>query len=137
MECMSTPVATESVSLAAALSTFTELWSPRIVGQVNDYDVRVGKVQGEYVWHSHPDTDEFFLVIDGLLVIGIRDAEGERSVELKPGELYVVPAGVQHRPSSVGQTSILMFERSGTLTTGDYAGEIPDHIDSTPGYLLG
>jgi mannose-6-phosphate isomerase-like protein (cupin superfamily) len=128
----------EPVSVADALSRFTELWSPRIIGRVNDYDVRVAKVQGEYVWHTHADTDEFFLVIDGLLSIDLRigDEVREHTVELKPGEMYVVPAGVEHRPSSVVETSILLFEPSGTLTTGDYDGDIPDHIDSTTGHLV-
>jgi mannose-6-phosphate isomerase-like protein (cupin superfamily) len=136
MVVVTTQQATLPVSLADALSQFEDLWSPRIVNRVNDYDVRVAKVQGEYVWHSHPETDEFFLVIDGCLQIGIRDSQGERTVKLNPGDIYVVPAGVEHCPSSTGQTSILLFEKSGTLTTGDYAGEIPDHIDSTIGHTI-
>jgi mannose-6-phosphate isomerase-like protein (cupin superfamily) len=124
------------VAVADALSRFTELWSPRVIGRVNDYDVRVAKVQGDYVWHSHADTDEFFLVVDGLLSIDLREDGHERTIQLKPGEIYVVPAGIEHRPSSRHATSILMFERSGTLTTGNYAGPIPDHIDSTVGHSL-
>jgi mannose-6-phosphate isomerase-like protein (cupin superfamily) len=126
----------QPTSLADAFASFDQLWSPRIVGRVNDYDVRIAKVEGDYVWHSHEYTDEFFLVVDGLLTIGLRDDDGEHSVSLRPGELFVVPAGTEHRPSSVGQTSILMFEPNGTLTTGNYVGEIPDHIDSTVGRSL-
>jgi mannose-6-phosphate isomerase-like protein (cupin superfamily) len=125
----------ESVSVAEALSRFAELWSPRIIGRVNDYDVRVAKVQGEYVWHAHADTDEFFLVIDGLFSIDLREGQNERTVQLKPGEMYVVSAGIEHRPSSVLETSILLFEPSETLTTGDYSGDVPAHIDSTTGHL--
>jgi mannose-6-phosphate isomerase-like protein (cupin superfamily) len=124
------------VSLARAFASFDQLWSPRIVGRVNDYDVRIAKVEGDYVWHAHEHTDEFFLVVDGLLTIGLRDHDGERSVSIRPGELFVVPAGMEHRPSSVGQSSILMFEPNGTLTTGDYSGDIPEHIDSTVGRRL-
>jgi mannose-6-phosphate isomerase-like protein (cupin superfamily) len=133
--------ASTPISVVDALSRFSELWSPRIIGRVNDYDVRVAKVQGEYVWHSHPTTDEFFFVIEGNLTIGLRDLEsnpdGEREVQLAPGEVFVVPKGIEHRPSSIEQTSILLFEPSGTLTTGDYEGDVPSHIDSTIGRLLG
>jgi mannose-6-phosphate isomerase-like protein (cupin superfamily) len=127
---------TRSVSLVAALATFEELWSPRIVTKVNNYDVRVAKVRGEYVWHSHLDTDEFFLVLEGELTIGLRDATGESSVHLGVGEVFTVPRAMEHRPMSAEGASIMMFEITGTLTTGDYAGDIPDHIDSTVGQRL-
>jgi mannose-6-phosphate isomerase-like protein (cupin superfamily) len=137
---MATPDPATPVSLVEALSRFSELWSPRIVGRVNDYDVRVAKVQGHYVWHTHPTTDEFFFVIEGSLTISLRGNDGnqkdEREVQLAPGEMFVVPKGVEHRPSSVLLTSILLFEPSGTLTTGDYAGDVPSHIDSTTGHEL-
>jgi mannose-6-phosphate isomerase-like protein (cupin superfamily) len=125
-----------SINLAAALAAFDEKWSPRIVGRVNDYDVRIAKVEGEYVWHQHDNTDEFFLVIEGQLAIGLRDATGEYEVILNPGETYTVPRHTQHRPASAQGASILMFELSGTLTTGNYEGAIPDHIDSTIGHDL-
>lgn len=88
------------------------------------------------MWHAHADTDEFFLVIDGELRIGLRDAGGEREVVLPRGSLFVVPKGTEHKPSSVTGASVLMFEPTGTLTTGDYAGEVPAHIDSTIGHDL-
>ncbi|MEZ0070564.1 mannose-6-phosphate isomerase-like protein (cupin superfamily) [Streptacidiphilus sp. MAP12-20] len=125
------------VDLAAALASFDDLWSPRIVAAVNDYDVRIAKVQGEYVWHSHADTDEFFLVLDGELTIGLREPDAaERSVTLTRGSVFVVPRGVEHRPESATGASILMFEPTGTLSSGSYDGEIPDHIDSTTGHAL-
>ena len=125
-----------SVNLASALSTFSDLWSPRIVTRVNDYDVRVAKVKGEYVWHSHEETDEFFMVIEGELTIGLRNGGVEHAVRLGRGDVYVVPKRREHRPMSADGASILMFELTGTLTTGDYQGDLPDHIDSTSGHAL-
>jgi mannose-6-phosphate isomerase-like protein (cupin superfamily) len=122
------------VSIDQALASFEDLWSPRILTTVNNYDVRVAKVKGEYVWHSHTNTDEFFMVLAGELIIGLRGAEGEREVRLDVGDVYTVPSGVQHRPASVDGASILLFEMSGTLTTGDYADAVPNHIDSTIGH---
>lgn len=121
------------VNLNQALATFTDIYSPRIVGRVNDYDIRIAHTRGEHVWHVHDHTDEFFLVLDGRFDIALRDAGGERTVSLGPGEIFVVPRGTEHKPSSPGG-AILMFEPSGTSTTGDrYQGEIPAHVDSTVG----
>ena len=126
----------EPVNLTDALASFTEIYSPRIVQRVNDYDVRVAKVEGEHLWHAHDHTDEFFLVVDGVFDIALRDVDGaESTVRLETGDTFVVPKGVEHRPSSPG-ASILMFEPSGTSTTGDRHGEIPDHVDSTTGHEL-
>ncbi|MGI9658113.1 MAG: cupin domain-containing protein, partial [Gaiellaceae bacterium] len=109
----------EPVNLSEALASFDQQWSPRIVQRVNDYDVRIAKVEGEHVWHVHDDTDEFFMVLDGAFEIAVRDAAGdESSVRLGVGDTFVVPRGVEHRPTSPG-ASILMFEPSGTSTTGD------------------
>ncbi|MEU0491675.1 cupin domain-containing protein [Nocardiopsis sp. NPDC006139] len=126
----------EPIDLAAALASFEQLWSPRVVTRVNDYDVRVAKVRGEYVWHAHRDTDEFFLVIDGDLRIRLREGAEERVVALGPGSVFVVPRGIEHRPESDGGASILLFEPTGTLTVGDHEGEVPDHIDATVGHPL-
>jgi mannose-6-phosphate isomerase-like protein (cupin superfamily) len=126
---------TDPIDLKRALRSFSEVYSPRIVARVNDYDVRVAHTLGEHVWHCHEDTDEFFLVLDGRFDIAIRDADGERTIELTEGEVFVVPKGTVHRPSSPGG-SILMFEPSGTSTTGDYSGTLPDHVDSTTGHQL-
>lgn len=123
------------ISLDAALASFDDLWSPRIVTQVNDYDVRVAKLEGDFVWHVHENTDEFFLVLDGVLDIGLREDGGERTVTLNRGDVFVVPRGTEHRPSTTG-ASILMFEPTGTANTGDRHDEVPDHITTTVGRAL-
>jgi mannose-6-phosphate isomerase-like protein (cupin superfamily) len=125
------------VNLTAALASFDDVYSPRIVTRMNDYDVRIAHASGEHLWHAHADTDEFFLVLDGRFDIALRDADGtERTVELHQGDVFVVPKGVQHKPSSPGG-SILMFEPAQTLTTGDWhEGDIPGHVDSTTGREL-
>ena len=125
------------VNLTAALSTFDEVYSPRIVATMNDYDVRVAHTLGEHLWHVHEHTDEFFLVLDGQFDVALRDEDGQEStVVLNPGDVFVVPKGTEHKPSSPGG-KILMFEPSGTSTTGDrHEGEVPDHVDSTVGHAL-
>lgn len=122
------------INLTEALAAFDDTYSPRIVGRVNDYDVKVAHTDGEHVWHVHEHTDEFFLVIDGQFDITWREPGGqERAVELRAGDIFVVPKGIEHKPSSPGG-AILMFEPSGTLTTGDrHEGDIPAHVDSTAG----
>ncbi|WP_329300714.1 cupin domain-containing protein [Streptomyces sp. NBC_00659] len=126
----------EPVSLSAALASFTDLWSPRIVTTVNDYDVRVAKVEGEHVWHVHDQTDEFFLVLEGELTIALREPAGERTVVLPKGSVCTVPRGTEHKPYAPGGASILLFEPTGTLTVGDRHGEIPAHVDATTGHAL-
>ncbi|WP_131741846.1 cupin domain-containing protein [Actinomadura roseirufa] len=126
----------EPIDLRSALASFTDIWSPRIVSRVNDYDVRVAKVAGDHVWHVHDDTDEFFLVLDGELTIALRDDQGERAVTLPKGAVFVVPRGVEHKPSAPGGASILLFEPTGTLSVGDRHGEVPDHVDVTVGRPL-
>jgi mannose-6-phosphate isomerase-like protein (cupin superfamily) len=127
----------EPVNIDAALTTIDHVYSPRIVARVNDYDVRVARTGGDHVWHVHDDTDEFFLVLDGRFDVALRDADGaERTVVLQVGDTFVVPRGTEHRPSSPGG-AILMFEPSGTPTTGDrYEGDLPAHVDSTTGHEL-
>ncbi|QAY72755.1 cupin domain-containing protein [Agromyces protaetiae] len=113
-------------SIRAALDSFEEHWSPRRLVSVNDYDVKVAKVQGEFTWHSHPDTDELFLVVSGSLVIQLRDGGGGgpvREVTLRPGEVFVVPRGVQHCPRADAETEIVLFEPRGTVNTGDTPSE--------------
>ncbi|WP_433295234.1 cupin domain-containing protein [Actinoplanes sp. CA-030573] len=125
----------QPVNLTAALASFDDVYSPRIVTRMNDYDVRIAHTRGEHLWHVHEHTDEFFLVLDGQFDIALRDP-AERTVTLHKGDVFVVPKGVEHKPSSPGG-SILMFEPSGTATTGDrHEGEIPDHVDSTIGHEL-
>lgn len=126
----------EPIHLEAALATFDDLWDPRIIARINDYDVRIAKVAGEFAWHSHDNTDEFFLVLDGELRIGLRDENGERVVALSKGSVFVVPRGVEHKPSSTDGASILMFEPTGTPNIGDRHDQIPDHITATTGRIL-
>lgn len=123
---------TEPISLTTALASFTELWSPRIVTRVNDYDVRIAKVHGDHVWHTHDHTDEFFLVLDGELTISLRD----RDVLLRRGDVFTVPRGTEHKPSSRDGASILMVEPSGTVTVGDRHEDVPGHVDATTGHAL-
>jgi mannose-6-phosphate isomerase-like protein (cupin superfamily) len=125
------------VNLTAALATFEEVYSPRIAARMNDYDVRVAHTLGEHVWHVHEHTDEFFLVLDGQFDIALRNGDGaESSVRLHGGDIFVVPRGTEHKPSSPGG-SILMFEPSGTSSTGDrHEGGLPAHVDSTTGHAL-
>jgi len=127
----------EPINLTSALASFDEVYSPRIVARMNDYDVRIAHTKGEHVWHVHDDTDEFFLVLDGSFHVAVREPDGtERTVVLQKGDTFVVPKGTEHKPSSPGG-SILMFEPNGTSTTGDrYEGEVPDHVDSTTGHEL-
>jgi mannose-6-phosphate isomerase-like protein (cupin superfamily) len=110
---------TDKVDLAGKLATFDEPFQPKIVGYYNDNKIQVGKIKGEFVWHAHPDTDDFFLVVSGRLTIQLRD----RDVELGPGELYVVPKGVEHCPRSDGGAEILLIEPRGTPNTGDSGRE--------------
>ena len=133
---MTTSEPTRPVDLAQALASFEALWSPRIVARVNDYDVRIAKVAGDHVWHVHEATDEFFLVLDGELTIALREGDGERRVVLPRDSVFVVPRGVEHKPSSPDGASILMFEPSGTLTVGDRHDDVPDHVDATTGHPL-
>jgi mannose-6-phosphate isomerase-like protein (cupin superfamily) len=105
----------EKINLTEKLSQFSEYWSPRTVGQFNDCDIMVVKVKDEFVWHKHDDTDDFFLVLKGHLTIQLRD----RDIHLEPGELFVVPRGVEHRPVATEEVHILLIEPTGTPNTGD------------------
>jgi mannose-6-phosphate isomerase-like protein (cupin superfamily) len=126
----------QPVNVNRALRSFDDIYSPRIVARVNDYDVRIAHAKGEHVWHVHEDTDEFFLVVDGQFDVALRGADGsETSVRLEQGDVFVVPKGTEHKPSSAG-ASILMFEPTGTSSTGDRHDAIPDHVDSTTGHEL-
>jgi mannose-6-phosphate isomerase-like protein (cupin superfamily) len=124
----------EAVNLAAGLASLDELWAQRTVAHLNDYEVKLAKLHGEFVWHRHDDTDELFLVISGRLTIQLRDGGGhgdrdgegdggaDRVVVLGPGELFVVPKGAEHCPRADEETAILLLEPAGTLNTGDAGG---------------
>jgi mannose-6-phosphate isomerase-like protein (cupin superfamily) len=108
-----------SISIKEKLAKFSEHWSPRIIAQMNDYHFKLAKVQGEFVWHDHPETDEVFLVIQGKLEILLRDGK----VTLSEGELYVVPRGVEHKPVAEEECHILLIEPAGTINTGNVVDE--------------
>ena len=111
-------------NVAEALNTIEKPWQPHRLVSINDYDVKVVKLLGEFVWHTHPDTDEMFFVHSGELTIQLRD----RDVVLGPGDVFVVPAGVEHCPKAVEEVSALLFERSGTVNTGDAGGDLTSQI---------
>ena len=108
---------TEKVNLAEKLALVDAVFQPKIVARYNDDKVMIGKIRGEFVWHSHPDTDDFFLVLEGRLTIQLRD----RDVELGAGEMFVVPRGVEHCPRADPEAHILLIEPTGTANTGDSA----------------
>ena len=107
-------------NLGKALATIAEHWQPHRLTSINDYDVKVVKLQGEFLWHTHPDTDELFLVISGELVIQLRDNE----VRLGPGDVFVVPRGVEHCPKAEHEVSAVLVEPQGTVNTGDAGGPL-------------
>jgi len=108
------------VSLISMLARFAEHWAPKKIAEINDYDVKIVKLHGEFTWHRHPDTDEFFLVIDGRLQIQLRDGD----VTLTPDELFVVPKGVEHCPKADVETSVMLIEPRGVVNTGDAGGDL-------------
>ena len=110
-----------AIDLSEKLSTFSEHWSPRTVTQFNNCDVMVVKVKGEFVWHKHDDTDDFFLVLKGMLDIQLRD----QTITLGPGQMYVVPKGVEHRPVAREEAHLLLIEPTGTPNTGNAATAEP------------
>jgi mannose-6-phosphate isomerase-like protein (cupin superfamily) len=109
----------QSINIQEKLSKFFEHWSPKIIAQMNDYHLKLAKVQGEFNWHDHPETDEVFLVIQGQLNILFRDGQ----VTLNEGELYVVPKGVEHKPVADEECQILLIEPAGTINTGNIVDE--------------
>jgi mannose-6-phosphate isomerase-like protein (cupin superfamily) len=114
---------TGKINLAEKLATFDQHWSPQTVALFNGHDIMVVKVQGEFNWHSHPDTDDFFLVLKGEIDIELRD----RTVNLKAGEMFVVPKGVEHRPVAQEEAHLLLIEPTGTPNTGDPATAAKRH----------
>lgn len=109
------------VNVGEKFAAFDERWAPKIVAEINDLHVKVVKVEGEFVWHDHADTDEFFLVLSGELRIELRDRP---AVTLGPGELFVVPRGVEHRPVADELCEVLLLEPAGIVNTGDVDGEL-------------
>ena len=109
----------QPINLQEKFSKFSEHWSPKIVAQMNDYHFKLAKVQGEFVWHDHPETDEVFLVVKGQLAIHFRDGK----IVLNEGEMYVVPKGVEHKPVAEEECHILLVEPVGTVNTGNVLDE--------------
>jgi mannose-6-phosphate isomerase-like protein (cupin superfamily) len=110
----------KSINFEEKLSKFSEQWAPKIIAQMNNYHFKVVKFQGEFVWHSHDDTDEVFIVLDGDMSIALR----EGSVALKAGEMYVVPKGAEHRPYAEKECKALLVEPAGTINTGSAESEM-------------
>jgi mannose-6-phosphate isomerase-like protein (cupin superfamily) len=109
----------EKINLAQKLSLFSDHYSPKVVGDLNDHQVKLVKVKGEFVWHKHDAEDEMFLIVDGRLTIRFRDGD----VELGPGEMIIVPKGVEHMPVAEEEVSMMLIEPATTLNTGDAGGE--------------
>lgn len=103
-----------AINIPQKLASFTDHWQPRTIAEFNGHDIRVVKLKGEFVWHKHDDTDDFFLVLSGRVTIQLRDG----NVTLGPGEMYVVPQGVEHCPMAEEEAHVLLIERSGTPNTG-------------------
>ena len=111
----------QAIDLQYKLTLFNDHWSPRTVAEYNGHDVMVVKVQGEFTWHSHADTDDFFLVLQGELQIDLPDG----TVTLRPGQMFIVPKGVEHRPRAAGETHLLLIEPTGTPNSGDVQTAAP------------
>ena len=117
----------DAVDLQERLSRVSDQWSPKVVARLNDYEIKVVKVQGEFVWHTHDDTDELFLVVDGELTIQLRD----RNVVLRPGQLFVVPRGVEHCPIAAGEVQAVLIEPAGVVNTGGAGGALTASYDDS------
>ena len=109
-----------AINLKEKFNLFSEHWSPKIIAQMNDYHFKVVKFQGDFVWHSHPETDEVFITLEGEMIIEFRDGK----VKLKAGEMFVVPKGVEHKPFAESECKIMVVEPAGTINTGDAGGDM-------------
>jgi mannose-6-phosphate isomerase-like protein (cupin superfamily) len=114
-----------AINLLQKFELFEEKWSPRVIAELNDYQVKLARIEGEFVWHDHPDTDELFLCLEGSLTIRLRDGD----VKLGPGDLYVVPKGVEHLPVADGVCKILLLEPRGVVNTGDVESDLTAEMD--------
>ncbi len=120
------------VDLADKLGLFSEHWTPKVVARLNDYEIKLAKLKGEFVWHTHDDTDELFLVIEGTLTLQLRDAEGrQHDLTLAPGQLYVVPRGVEHCPLADGDVAVMLIEPAGVVNTGAAGGDLTAPYDDS------
>ena len=108
-----------AINLGEKFRLFTELWQPKVIAEMNDYQFKVVKLQGDFIWHDHKDTDETFIVIEGALRIDFRDG----AVEIGPGEMFVVPKGVEHKPFAEREVKLMLIEPRGVRNTGEVGGE--------------
>ena len=115
-----------AINLADKFAKFTEQWAPKIVARMNDYEFKLVKLKGEFVWHHHAETDEVFIVLAGELTMHFRD----RDVPLRTGEMLVVPKGVEHKPSAARECHVMLVELAGTVNTGDVRGERTAPVDA-------
>ena len=115
----------DKINLEEKYSKFTKHWSPRIIAEMNDYQFKLAKIKGEFVWHDHKHTDETFIVIEGEMTLKFRDSE----VKLSEGEMYVVPKGVEHKPCAENECKILVVEPRGVINTGDAGGKLTINED--------
>jgi mannose-6-phosphate isomerase-like protein (cupin superfamily) len=109
----------QAISFAEKLDAIRDQWRPRVVAELNDYQFKVVRIEGDFVWHDHPETDEAFIVLDGVLRIDFRDG----AVTVRPGEMFVVPRGVEHKPFAEREVRMLLVEPRGTVNTGHAGGE--------------
>ena len=116
---MKVPVNYKALNFEEKFSRFSEHWFPRVIAEMNDYQFKLVKVQGEFVWHDHPETDEVFIVINGVLDIEFRDGK----VTLESGEMFVIPKGVEHRPVAKNECKMMLVEPKGVVNTGDAGGQ--------------
>lgn len=115
----------DAINFKDKFSKFTEHWSPRVVAEMNDYQFKLVKVEGEFIWHDHPDTDEVFIVLEGILNIEFRDG----LVTLNSGEMFVIPKGMEHKPVANSECKIMIVEPKGVVNTGDAGSELTAEND--------
>lgn len=115
----------KAININDKLNKFSDLWSPRVIAEMNDYQFKLAKVKGEFVWHSHEETDETFIVLDGELLIEFRD----KKIKLNKGELYIVPKGVEHKPYAENECHIMLIEPKGIINTGEKSTKLTSKND--------
>lgn len=114
-----------AINFQEKFSRFNEVWSPKVIAEMNDYQFKLVRLRGEFVWHQHADTDEVFIVIEGAMTLRFRD----REVALRAGELYVVPRGVEHQPFAAEECKVMLVEPKGVINTGDAGGSLTAQND--------
>lgn len=115
----------ESINIIKKFEKFSDFWSPKVIAEMNDYQFKLAKIEGEFIWHSHLETDEAFIVIEGELIIELRDG----TVDLKKGEMYIVPKGVEHKPVANNECQIMLIEPKGVINTGDQTNKLTSEND--------